>query len=287
MNAASNVREKLMKTSKAASYHWRVLAHRSRLPKLSGIDREIADGLEALGTVATGVASLGIDGTQAMLIAGDALMQEMEALPRRHGAKDYLVTPSTEHVTRHPEIIRWGLDERFLSIAENYIGTPVTYRGVLARIDYPDGTVRETRVWHLDQEDFRILKIVVYLEDVDEAGGPFEYIPANIEQPIGLAHGSKLRIDDEDALARRISPNQWRALTGPRGTVGFTDTCRVFHRGRLPTRGARKSLFFAYNSHRPMRPDYCGPMFDVDRFRGIAGPLTERQKTALDFGYLR
>jgi hypothetical protein len=179
------------------------------------------------------------------------------------------------------------LNERFLAIAENYIGTPVAYRGVLARLDMPDGTVRETRIWHLDQEDSRILKIVVYISDVDDDGGPFEYIPASFDQPFHLVHGGKKRVDDEEAFDDAVPQDRRRAVVGPRGTVGFVDTCRILHRGRLPLTGTRKSLFFAYNSLWPMRPSYCGPMFLVDDFKSQGAALTARQAAALDFGYYR
>jgi hypothetical protein len=162
---------------------------------------------------------------------------------------------------------------------------PVTYRGVRARLDMPDGTVRETRLWHLDQEDSRILKIVVYLSDVDDDGGPFEYIPVSREQPHRLARGSKKRVRDHEAFEDAVPPEFRRAVVGPRGTVGFVDTCRMFHRGRMPVNGTRKTLFYAYNSRWPMRPSHCGPMFMVGKFKDIAGNLTPRQNAALDFGY--
>lgn len=128
---------------------------------------------------------------------------------------------------------------------------------------------------------------MVYISDVDDDGGPFEYVPASFRQPRHLARGPKKRVDDEMAFDLAVPPENRGAVIGPRGTVGFVDTCRVLHRGRLPVNGTRKSLFFAYNSRWPMRRSHCGPMFMVDKFRAAAGILTPRQADALDFGYFR
>jgi hypothetical protein len=221
-----------------------------------------------------------------LLKEGDRLMKEMESFPKRAGSKSYITSAPPTSIIRYPEIIRWGLDERLLAIAQAYIGMPVSYRGVLARLDFPDGQVLETRIWHLDQEDGRILKVVVYLNDISDDGGPFEFIPASTNPPLHLAKGPKLRIEDTRTLEKVVPPDRWKAVTGPRGTVAFTDTCAVLHRGRLPTTGTRQTLFFCYNSHWPYRPTYCEPMFPVEQFLASTGPLTQMQRSALDYPYM-
>jgi hypothetical protein len=255
-------------------------------PATFGIDHEIVDDLDKIGGTSLTLDQLGIDGSDALLAEGDRLMDDLEKLPLRTGAKSYFVTADPEHIIRYPAILRWGLDERLLAIASSYLGLPVAYRGVLARLDFPDGQVQETRLWHLDQEDAKIMKIIVYLGDVDLNGGPFEFIPKNCHPPLDLAEGSKLRVTDEAALERAVPPKHWRALTGERGTVAFADTCSVLHRGRLPTKGARRTLFFAYNSQWPQRPTYCEPMFPVERFADMTGALSDRQRAAIRYRYV-
>ena len=116
--------------------------------------------------------------------------------------------------------------------------------------------------------------------------GPFEFIPASSKPPLSRAKGPKLRVDDEAALRQAVDPSCWRAVTGPRGTVAFTDTCRVLHRGRMPTAGARLTLFYCYNSKWPFRPTYCEPMFPLQQFVADWGPLSSRQRDALSFDYV-
>lgn len=256
-------------------------SHRARLVPVDTRDGRVIDALERDGGFTTTLDELGIAGSAELLSASDRLMAELEQLPKRKGGKSYVTAAPPDMIIRYPQILRWGLDERLLAIAARYHGMPVAYRGVLARLDFPDGQVEETRIWHLDQEDDRIMKIVVYLADVGEDGGPFEYIPASAEPPLSLARGPKLRVDDDAALEAAVPPARWKAVTGPRGTVAFTDTCSVLHRGRLPTAGTRKTLFFAYNSKWPFRPTYCEPMFPLARFIAEAGPLSKRQRDAL------
>lgn len=280
-----SLRDTMLETGHSIPSYFRRVAYRSQLAPVDQRDHAILNGLKTEGAYSTNIETVGVPGSAEMIAAADRLFDEMSCLPRRKDNKDYMIGASADLITNYPDIIKWGLNERFLAIAENYIGLPVNYRGVLARLDMPDGSVRETRLWHLDQEDTRILKIVVYASDVNDDAGPFEYVRASCRQPLQLARGSKKRVGDEQAFDRAVPSHARGAVVGPRGTVGFVDTCRVLHRGRLPVTGTRRSLFFAYNSRWPTRPSHCTPMFVVDRFKANAGALTTRQAQAIDFGY--
>ncbi len=283
----SGIIESVLWSGHGLRHRLRRWSHKGRLERLDARDEAVAAALEREGGCTTDLGHLGIARSDEMMSAADRLMREMGALPKQAGKKSYLTAAGPELIARYPEIIRWGLDERLLAIAERYHGMPVVYRGVLARLDFPDGQVEETRIWHLDQEDDRIMKIIVYVNDVTDEGGPFEFIPASTDPPLSLAKGPKLRVDDEAALQAAVDPARWKAVTGPRGTVAFADTCAVLHRGRLPTAGARQTLFYCYNSKWPFRPTYCEPMFPLERFAAAAGPLTQRQRDALAFDYIQ
>ena len=279
------LRDTMRETGHSIPSYFRRFAHRSQLAPIEARDRSIVDGLATDGGFTTNLDALEALDTAEMVSAADRLFEDMSRITPEKSSKDYMVAARPDKIANYPEILRWGLNERFLAIAENYIGLPVNYRGVLARLDMPDGTVRETRLWHRDQEDARILKIVVYISDVNEDAGPFEFVRASWRQPSRLARGSKKRVNNEEAFDQAVPLEARGAVVGPRGTVGFVDPCRVFHRGRLPLTGTRKSLFFAYNSRWPTRPTHCGPMFPVDKFIAGAGDLTPRQTDALDFDY--
>ena len=65
---------------------------------------------------------------------------------------------------------------------------------------------------------------------------------------------------------REVVPeSSWHACSGPRGTVVFSDTCSVYHRGTIAHSEDRHALFFCYNSRSPRSPGDCQPLFDRAR----------------------
>ncbi len=173
-----------------------------------------------------------------------------------------------------------GLNERLLAIIENYIGLPVQYRGVAVRRDQKGGEQLETRLWHRDGEDKRIVKIIVYLNDVDRGGGAYEFIPRPSAPALWRTAPLGNRID-ERTMSRFVPETAWRPCNGPRGTVVFTDTCSVFHRGQVAHSEDRRTLFFAYNSTSPRMPQSCAPMFDRARLLETEKDLSEMQLAAI------
>jgi hypothetical protein len=192
-----------------------------------------------------------------------------------------MLTAPRSLVEAHPALLDWGLDERIVGIVENYIGLPVAYRGVQARIDLADGTQVETRLWHRDGEDRRIVKFIVYAGDVPPGEGGFEYIAKPDAPPAQRVRLTNHRVLDAD-MARLVPAERWRPCTGPAGTVVVTDTCSVWHRGGVPSVRDRMTLFYAYNSRRPLAPQHCAPMFDRARFAAERGArLTPMQRAVI------
>ena len=79
-----------------------------------------------------------------------------------------------ELAARFPEVIRFGLEER---AARHHRGVPRGAGGfttVHLRKDIGGGNQVGTRFWHLDTEDVRVIRMMVYLNDVTLDDGPFE-----------------------------------------------------------------------------------------------------------------
>jgi hypothetical protein len=262
-----------------AIYWDRRRRHRPALPTLTPRDAALVGGLERDGGIVTSLDALGVPGTEAMLAEGDALHRAIAARPPS-GKGGFGITAEADEIARHPALLGWGLDERLLAIAENYIGLPVVYRGLTLRRDTAGGAKVETRLLHRDNEDNRILKIIVYLNDVDARGGPFEFISRRLTPASWrLPHEGSRTADD--AMARLVPPEQWTCCTGKRGTAVFTDTCRVYHRGRVAETEDRLTLFFCYNSASPMSPQWCAPLFDVAGYLAGNPTLTAAQRAAI------
>ena len=115
-------------------------------------------------------------GTGSMLSACGLLVQELRG-PANGGNAPRL---PLHRLMDFPEIYMWGLNQRLLGVVENYIGLPIRYHGADLRREFNDGKLNDVRQWHVDAEDRRMFKIIVYLNDVLPGGGPFQYLPKGV-----------------------------------------------------------------------------------------------------------
>lgn len=258
--------------------------HQPALPPLTAMDAEIVAALETDGIYITSI--------EAMELAnGDAVMSEAHALAdgfareaheRTANGEVFTIVPS-ERVFRYPAIYLLGLQDRLLDIAENYIGLPPAYDGVTINYTVADGREISTRKWHRDWEDRRMLKVAIYLHDVDESAGPFQMI----KRPDTMQNdqdGFNYELADDATLIERLGPSYADDIVsccGKAGTVIFTDTARFFHRGKPATGRDRMAIFYSYFAQNPRHPFLCErtgmPRDDVAR---LTTTLPKRQKSA-------
>jgi hypothetical protein len=153
-------------------------------------------------------------------------------------------------LARLPEFYLLGLNARLLSVAEQYLRVPVAYHGAVLRRSFADAHAAGPRLWHRDIEDLHVLRTVVYLSDVEEEHGPFEYIPRH-NRPVrrALRRGAPLRTDEE--MRAVVPAAQWRRVTGPAGTVVIADSARTFHHQSRQRGGQRTVLMLGHASRRP------------------------------------
>jgi len=256
------------------NYRAELARYASKLPALNPTDRHIVETCHREGVCVTSLDALGLGETVAMLAGADMQLAEMEnllpiaAVSNRIAATGKPAHPQIFTVTDLPEFDQWGSSTRMLAIAENYIGLPAAFQGVHLRRDFANPNPITTELWHQDLEDRRILKVIVYLTQVDENTGPFEYIPKSEMSPLlawrihkGIGKLQRLGIDD--ATMQTFVPRpKWKTCPGPRGTVVFVDPKNVFHHGRSRRR-ERAALFFVYTAQQPLRPEHCTQYSDA------------------------
>lgn len=162
---------------------------------------------------------------------------------------------------RYPEIFLWGAEERLLNIVESYLKLPVAYDGLSYYFSPADGREAGPRKWHRDKEDWKMIKIGVYMHDVSENGGPFECVKPEINAFLNNVVIPKYKVMRHQDLQKLLPANatDWRTTcTGSAGTVIFVDTAQYYHRGKPPTKSDRSAIFFGYCSRRPKNPFFCG-----------------------------
>ena len=156
------------------------------------------------------------------------------------GAKTFNVELLGHRPTMDPQSVfaRFALQPQVLGIANAYFGmfTRLRYYNVWLTFA-TQCPPRESQLWHYDREDHFILKMFVYLSDVDEDSGPFTYARGS-----HLKRGLKLqpehfmeqavRRSTDEQMARVAPPDEWIKAVGPRGSIVFADT-RGYHKGGL------------------------------------------------------
>jgi hypothetical protein len=245
----------------AATYklHDRVLSNRrsrsqysGNRPSLDGVQRRIVQELDASGYAVIPFSELlpneaweAVDKQAAAFVgeteaglAREAAGDDAGELRRRAG-KDFLVR-------KYDEGGVLGLDDPWLAactsrklfdIANEYLQlwSKLEYIDVWYSIPVGEGVKRRaSQLWHRDFDDRHLLKVFLYLSDVDEQAGPFEYVPGSQPggqysdlhpwEPMGVGRIS------EDDVAKRVPAEQVRTFTGTKGTMIFCNTSGL-HRG--------------------------------------------------------
>ncbi|MBD6619253.1 phytanoyl-CoA dioxygenase [Komarekiella sp. 'clone 1'] len=262
----NNIKDKIASLESELFHRLALLKHAPNLPALEEGDRQILNTLKKDGAYVTTLAELGLNSTSELLKTTYNQLSQMEELNNEHLDKKW---PQIYTVTDLPEISAWGREKRLLNIIENYIGLPITFHGVHLRKDFKSHNQFGTLLWHSDAEDRRIIKIFIYLNDVDKKTGPFEYIPRSLTSLFSLNYwriyykllkSSYLGINDEE-VKEVIPKSAWKSCVGPAGTVIIVDTKNTFHHGTVRTED-RSALFFCYTANPPERPDLCTQYWD-------------------------
>jgi hypothetical protein len=126
--------------------------------------------------------------------------------------------------------MRFALDERLLNSVAAYLGKAPFLESIELLYSRPSTQALESsQLWHEDMTEKALLKLFVYVTDVDERCGPFTLIPRGPSTTVPR-HRLPHYIDD-DSMRRYVDDNQLAVIEGPSGTAFFVDTRNCFHRG--------------------------------------------------------
>ncbi len=258
--------------------------HLNTLPTLSFHERAIVDTLQHEGVCVTSLEALGIAGSDRLLKSASQVIATMPSVLSPNLANDWHIGNHAVQVncvqlaSEYPDIYLWGLQQQLLTLITYYIQQPVSYLSVNLRRDIPNNMQIGTRLWHRDIEDHRMLKVIVYLNDVGADGGAFEYIPKSLT-PDYESFPNTAKILNRD-MATVVPKSDWKSCTGPAGTVIFVDTANVFHHGSVP-QTERYALFFTYTSRRPQWLEPYRGNFSNENVQILTQNLSRRQKRYL------
>lgn len=175
----------------------------------------------------------------------DDRSEELDALKERAqgdgaiGDKTFNVELLGSPLQFDPESVyaRFALQDFIQEIANAYLGMSAELRYYnVWKTFATSARPRESQLWHFDREDNYILKVFLYLDDVDESAGPFTYAPGTHRkgrrwdlQPEFFFEDNVKRSSDQQ-MSRVVPESEWVRATGRKGTLIFADT-RGFHKG--------------------------------------------------------
>ncbi|WP_413174000.1 phytanoyl-CoA dioxygenase [Anabaena azotica] len=262
----ATLNDKINSLTSELDYQVSLAKHRKNLPLLSNEDQLIAKTLKREGVYITSIENLGLPSTAQMLESAKNYAAMMKN-PRNIQSGYNL--PQIYTVTDLPEFVTWGIEARLQNIIEHYIRLPIAFHGVHVRKDFPNEQQLQTLLWHKDSEDRRMIKVIIYLHDVVEKHGAFEYISLP-NSPLELLNyyrvdyalwkSNFLGINDQEMM-KIIPKTAWKYCPGKAGTVIFVDPRNVLHHGTVRSE-ERSTIFFVYTAKSPKRPELCNQYND-------------------------
>ncbi len=281
-------------------YQKAIAAHQASFLPFEKIEKEIINALETNGIYITSLEALNCPGSKHFFDSALQLGYQLKARKLLPAFLDHHEVHATlDEFMNDPNIFSWGLNQQLVRIVDRYLKLPVGYDGASCVLSAANGQEIGARAWHRDREDRRMLKVCVYLNDVDADGGPFECLLPRLnhwlnqsaqyqDRSISDAEMQQLALDvlgnvSGDASGHALE-NYSVTCTGKAGTVIFVDTARFFHRGKPPTQQNRTAIFFHYFSRRPSHPFFCHRTpFSQRNIAPLMPTLSEEQRACVNW----
>lgn len=273
----------LLQTIQEQAYQNALKTYAQFLPELDDRGLSIVKTLREQGSCMIHLEDLALPSTEEMMRTAFSLANKLKnSLSNAHLSNGCEVGSSQEDLREFLEILFWALEPKLLDIVENYIGLPILYQFFAMRRSIADGQPSGVRRWHIDFEDRRIIKIIIYLNDVVAGGGPYEYISRSLtSEAVKKLNYDNLGYVSDEKMATAVSKSDWTTCLAKKGTVIISDTASVFHRAQPPTLDERFSITFCYTSTNP-QVVWNGRKISFEQWEIIDSTLDQRQKNCLD-----
>lgn len=219
-------------------------------PMLSPLGTSLITTLKRDGIASTSVDAFFGAGVLTELQQYSAALEARAEVNRK---KSFLLSLFDEEPLLEPErnpFAACALSSLIVDIANAYLGLFSRFYFFSLNITTPvgaDASAVASQRWHRDPEERALLKMFIYLNDVDAESGPFTYIK---ESQRGGKYGAlfpqkppRSSYPDEQILMRTVRAEDMMECTGQAGTVVFADTAG-FHRGGF-AKSKRRIMFTA------------------------------------------
>jgi hypothetical protein len=174
-------------------------------------------------------------------------------------------------------------NEFFLNIASQYFCEMPLLVELKVLVSPPapsnNTSLEGSQLWHSDFSDTKLLKIFIFLEEVDSDSGPLELISKQDTKEllssynyswgvVGVSHNDSIVPDNSSKI---------NSMTGDKGSIVLVDTVACLHRGSRNCKKTRKILYATYSSRTSFRHPpwnwlstsssphpYSSPLLEID-----------------------
>jgi hypothetical protein len=179
-----------------------------------------------------------------LLAEAEGLLAGAENAPRSK-TKNYWSQLLPRDLDASSIYVRFALQERILKLIGAYFGESPFLQdiNILASFATDSEKWQDSQLWHQDYGDSKVLKLWVYLTDVQTPEtGPFTYLPGHLSRRV--PNPFQRRVSDETMAAAGFD-KQAVAVTGPRASTFLIDTRRCYHQGSRVAQGHRRVAYVA------------------------------------------
>ncbi|WP_143133527.1 hypothetical protein [Pseudoduganella namucuonensis] len=163
----------------------------------------------------------------------------LASIPHDVSMADYQL----EDIVNCPHILSLANSPTLLALAANYIGCLPTLSALSLRWSMPsDRASNNLQGFHRDADDWRYLKVLVYLTDVGLGEGPHIYVLKTHK----MQGSVKLRAYSDEFVGRQFGSERALIVTGQAGTGFAVDTSGI-HKGVVPNETPRLLLQIQYS----------------------------------------
>lgn len=141
------------------------------------------------------------------------------------------------------EVMDIANDPKVLSFVQEFLQATPTISNVNAWWSYGGRSAAEqAQFFHRDVDDYKFIKLFIYLTDVKMENGPHVYVESSANDD----NYKKIRRFSDEEIEITYGKGNVKYFTGKKGEAFFVDTYGI-HKGLLPKKGKRLILQVQYS----------------------------------------
>lgn len=158
-----------------------------------------------------------------------------------------------EDLIDKPSILEFVTQDEIIEAVTKYLGSSPIIGDIQLWWSKENSDISSSQLYHIDQEDYKQLKLFAYFNNVTSDTGPLTFfdseasalIKSRVDNPFN-------KIEDEEIDLSRGN-HEAIEFTGEPGTYGLVDTSSCYHMGSRTRKGDRVAIMVSFLAHNCIR----------------------------------